>query len=155
MIPLPAIPPIIPLMRAADFPYQHTIDVIFRDLDGMRHVNNSVYLTYLESSRIRFLHDVFGIERVEDVPLILGDAYLRYQSPATYPERLVVGLGVSRFGTKSFDMVYQIDAADERVVLTGKTTLVMFDYERGESVGISADFKQTIRDFQQGWEFEE
>ena len=37
-------------------------EVEFRDLDVADHVNNAVYLTYLETARIRYLIEVLGPE---------------------------------------------------------------------------------------------
>ena len=37
------------------FPFVYRDTVRFRDLDGMGHVNNAVFLTYMESARIAFL----------------------------------------------------------------------------------------------------
>jgi len=34
------------------FPFEHRETVRFRDLDGMGHVNNAVYSTYLEQARL-------------------------------------------------------------------------------------------------------
>ena len=38
----------------------HARDVEFRDIDAAGHVNNAVYLTYLETARIAYLIDVLG-----------------------------------------------------------------------------------------------
>ena len=35
-------------------PFCYTTEVRFRDLDALGHVNNAVYLTYLEQARIRW-----------------------------------------------------------------------------------------------------
>ncbi|HNP87194.1 MAG TPA: thioesterase family protein, partial [Kouleothrix sp.] len=32
-----------------------TVEVAFHDLDALGHVNNAVYLVYLETARIKFL----------------------------------------------------------------------------------------------------
>ncbi len=142
-------------MQATSFPYQYPVKVVFHDLDAMRHVNNVVYLIYLESARIEFLNQMLGLETVESAPVILGDMYVRYHSPAVYPEELIVGLGISRFGTKSFDIVYQIDAeTDGRTILTAKTTLVTFDYDQQRTIPIPAPFRATVEAFQQGWHFD-
>ena len=36
-------------------PFVHSETVRFRDVDALGHVNNAVYLTYLEQARIAFL----------------------------------------------------------------------------------------------------
>ena len=107
-------------------------DVTFRDLDVFGHVNNAVYLTYIENARIRYLRDVLGIESPEDLLVIVAKVHIDFLSRATLGETLDVGTRVSRIGTKSFDMDHEIHGPDGRVVARAETTLVTFDY-RGDS----------------------
>ena len=39
------------------FPFVHRETVRFRDLDGMGHVNNAVFSTYLEQARLAWFGD--------------------------------------------------------------------------------------------------
>ena len=107
-------------------------DVTFRDLDVFGHVNNAVYLTYIENARIRYLREVLGIESPEDLLVIVAKVHIDFLSRATLGETLDVGTRVSRIGTKSFDMDHEIHGPDGRVVARAETTLVTFDY-RGDS----------------------
>jgi acyl-CoA thioester hydrolase len=107
-------------------------DVTFRDLDVFGHVNNAVYLTYIENARIRYLRDVLGIESPEDLLVIVAKVHIDFLSRATLGETLDVGTRVSRIGTKSFDMDHEIHGPEGRVVARAETTLVTFDY-RGDS----------------------
>ena len=107
-------------------------DVTFRDLDVFGHVNNAVYLTYIENARIRYLRDVLGIESPEDLLVIVAKVHIDFLSRATLGETLDVGTRVSRIGTKSFDMDHEIHGPDGRVVARAETTLVTCDY-RGDS----------------------
>ena len=107
-------------------------DVTFRDLDVFGHVNNAVYLTYIENARIRYLRDVLGIESPEDLLVIVAKVHIDFLSRATLGETLDVGTRVSRIGTKSFDMDHEIHGPDGRLVARAETTLVTFD-DRGDS----------------------
>jgi acyl-CoA thioester hydrolase len=107
-------------------------DVTFRDLDVFGHVNNAVYLTYIENARIRYLREVLGIESPEDLLVIVAKVHIDFLSRATLGETLDVGTRVSRIGTKSFDMDHEIHGPDGRLVARAETTLVTFDY-RGDS----------------------
>ena len=49
----------------------------------------------------------------------------------------------SRIGTKSFDLEHEI-AADGRVVAEGKSVLVSYDYERGESVPVPDELRERL-----------
>jgi acyl-CoA thioester hydrolase len=107
-------------------------DVTFRDLDTFGHVNNAVYLTYIENARIGYLREVLGIDSLEDLLVIVAKVHIDFRSRATLGETLDVGSRVSRIGTKSFDMDHEIHGPDVRLVARAETTLVTFDY-RGDS----------------------
>jgi acyl-CoA thioester hydrolase len=107
-------------------------EVTFRDLDVFGHVNNAVYLTYLENARIGYMRDVLDIESPEDLLVIVANVDIDFRSRASLGETLDVGARVSRIGTKSFDMEHEVRGPDGRLVAAASTTLVTFDY-RGDS----------------------
>ncbi|HEU5098030.1 MAG TPA: acyl-CoA thioesterase [Roseiflexaceae bacterium] len=133
------------------YPYTITIEVSFRDLDAMGHVNNAVYLTYLETARIKFLMELFDLNGLRELPVIMAEVTCTYKTPAFFGERLGVGVGVSRFGAKSFDMAYRVVAGDGRLVALAKTVQVMYDYAAAQTIALSESFKQKVRAFQGEW----
>lgn len=138
--------------KANNYPFVYYVDVEFRDLDPMGHVNNAVYFTFIESARIHFFRKFLDVERSPlDMPLILAEATCTYKSPAVFGERLTIGVGITEFGRKSFRMAYRIDGQDGRLVARGHTAVVMYDYSVGQSVEVPAEFKQQVYDFQKGW----
>ena len=42
--------------------FEHELEVLFRDCDPMGHVNNAVYLTYLEAARFAWWRNTFGAQ---------------------------------------------------------------------------------------------
>ena len=137
--------------RAQSFPYKVAIEVSFRDLDAMGHVNNAVYLSYMETARIKFLVDLLAVTSLHDLPVIMAEASCTFKAPAFFGEQLIVGVGVSRFGSKSFDMTYRIDAGDGRLIALGKTVQVMYDYAAARTLVVPEDFKAKVLAFQGGW----
>ena len=118
----------------------HRETVRFRDLDGMGHVNNAVFSTYLEQARLAW----FG----QDVELPLRDVILartEIDFRAQVGEGEIVDIGVRpvRVGTKSFELEYEL-RADGRLVAEAKSILVGYDYARGESVPIPDRWKRRL-----------
>src|SRR5215475_15512356 len=70
------------------YPYTITVEVSFRDLDALGHVNNAVYLTYMETARIKYLVDLLDLKALGELPVILAEASCTYKSPAFFGERL-------------------------------------------------------------------
>jgi len=136
---------------ASTFPYQYHLEVVFRDLDVMGHVNNAVYFTYLETARLRYLKELLALDDLLQIPVIMAEATCSYKSPAFYGENLVIGLGISRFGTKSFVMAYQVETDRGRVVATAQTVQVMYDYAVGQTIPIPDWFKERVSARQGNW----
>ena len=134
------------------FPYTFSIEVVFRDIDMMGHVNNAVYVTYLETARIKFLVDVLGLNGLGGIPVIMAQAIVNYHAPAFYAEQLTIGTGVSRFGTKSFDMLYAITGADGRLVVSAKTVQVAYDYDSSTTIAVPSTLRERVQAFQGEWQ---
>ena len=116
--------------------------VRFSDLDGMGHVNNAVFLTYMESARLAFLSSLGAGENPQQ-SLILARVEVDFRSPIAFGEDVEVGVRTSRVGKKSFELEHEV-RADGRVAAEGKTVLVGYDYERGASVEIPAEWREWL-----------
>ncbi len=112
----------------SSFPFRHRETVRFRDLDALGHVNNAVYLTYLEQARIAFL----APGGAEISSMILARVEIDFRAPVALGETVEVSFRPSRVGTKSFELSYELRVG-ERLVAEAKTVLVAYDYERAES----------------------
>jgi acyl-CoA thioester hydrolase len=113
----------------------HRERVRFRDCDAMGHVNNAVYSTYLEESRIGVLGGL--------ADFILARVELDFRSELKMGEEVEVRTRCSRIGTKSFDLGHVI-SADGRVVAEGKSVLVSYDYERAESIPMPDELRERL-----------
>lgn len=135
-------------MTPNTFLYHYNVEVIFADLDAMGHVNNATYFTYMETARTKFIMELLNLNNPEQLPIIVAEASCTYKSPASWGEKLKIGLGVSRFGTTSFDLSYHIQTEDGRLVATAKTVQVVFDYKNKQSMPIPPEFKTKLSAYQ-------
>jgi len=125
------------------------IEVRFRDVDSMRHVNNAVYFTYFENARIRYWGAVPGIGSRREIDYILAHAECDFRSPATTDDDLACHIRVLKFGRTSFVFEYLVrDERSLRTVATGSTVQVMYDYEAARAKALPEEFKQAIRAFE-------
>jgi acyl-CoA thioester hydrolase len=125
------------------FAFVHRERVRFRDLDAFGHVNNAVFLTYLEQARIEFLRQLGLLSRVDDMTMILARAEIDFRAQATLGEELEIGVRLSRFGTKSFDLDYEVRSGD-RLVADARTVLVAFDYASGETIELPQAWRERL-----------
>ncbi len=144
-------------MSVTNYPFETEIEVTFRDLDALGHVNNAVFFTYLEAARIRYITQFLeqGLPNqfdLLDIPIILVEATCTYKSQALFGEKLTIGVGVSRFGNKSFDLMYKIIGEDGRLVVIGKTIQVMYNYDTSSAFPIPDEIKGAVFAYQADWQ---
>jgi acyl-CoA thioester hydrolase len=124
------------------YPFVHCETVRFRDLDGMAHVNNAVFLTYLEQARLAW----FGESAVQPLgDVILARTEIDFRAPLHMGEVVEIGVRASRVGTKSFELEYELQT-DGRVVAEAKSVLVGYDYERAESTPVPERWRRRLID---------
>jgi acyl-CoA thioester hydrolase len=123
--------------------YVHRERVRFRDLDALGHVNNAVFLTYIESARIAYLLDLGVASGVEDLGIIVARIEIDFRSPVGLGEEVEIGVRASRFGAKSFDLDHELRAGG-RLVAEAKTICVGYDYGSGETVAIPEAWRERL-----------
>ena len=123
------------------FPFVLRERVRFRDLDSMGHVNNAVYSTYLEESRLAYL----AAASPQGLPqeMILAHVEIDFRSQLSRGEEVEIGTRASRVGTKSIELEHEI-RADGRLVAEGKSVLVGFDYATGETKPIPDEWRSLL-----------
>ncbi len=133
------------------FRFSTTVDVRWRDLDAMSHVNNAVYFTYMEQARVHYLRELGLVQdRPAGIGLILAEASCTFRSPVKLGERVTVRIRVSRLGRSSFTFDYRLEGEDGRLSAEARTTQVRYDYDQDQSVPLSEAWRQTIVAFEPG-----
>jgi acyl-CoA thioester hydrolase len=121
-----------------DFAYRHRLSVRFRDCDAMGHVNHAVYFTYLEQCRLTFWRELTGTPSPH-TRVIIARAECDYRAPAHFGDELEVRVNIGEIGRSSFTLVYEIvQAGSDRLVASGKTVMVSYDYAAGTPVPLPA-----------------
>ena len=130
-------------MPLEDFRYKLDIHVVFGDIDYYRHVNNVIYIRWMETARIDYCKVAFDRPLGAKTNVILASQSFDYERQAQYDDRLVMGCRCSRLGNKSLDFTYELYRGDERIG-RGVSALVAFDYEANASVPIPDDWRRKI-----------
>ena len=127
------------------YPFVVPVEVRFRDLDALGHVNNVVTLTYMESARIAWWIHVTGRD-LREMSMILARTEIDYRSPATYGERLLVGVRCASMRRSSFVLEFRVEEQGTgRVVAEARKVLVHYDYAAGRSTPIPDDLRARVR----------
>lgn len=140
-------------MNAAEalrrFRFQRPVKVVFRDIDGMRHVNHAAYVTYFESARNEYWMQLTGIQNVEDFDFVLAELTMRYYAAARLGDELIVGCRVTELRRSSFLMeAIIVDAKTGRLMAEAHSAQVMYDYEHERSIPISDERRRQVEEFE-------
>jgi len=126
------------------FTFWEPVEVRFKDIDLGGHAHHSMALIYFEEARAAYWREVVGRDDADEVDFILAEARIRYHQRVVYPQRLNVGVRVSLLGRKHFLMQYLALAEDGAELVSGETTMVMFDYTEGKTKRIPPEVRAAV-----------
>lgn len=143
------------LPSVKEFHFHSKVDVRFRDLDAMGHVNNAAYLTFFEVARTEYMMALGHVQTphpsvAEMFPFVLAEVSCRFLAPASMADRLRIHLRTTRIGGKSFDFEYLVcQESTGALVATGRSVQVYFDYGEQRTLQVPADFRDRIERLEQ------
>jgi acyl-CoA thioester hydrolase len=124
------------------FPFSVGQQVVLHDLDAFGHVNNAVYLTYIENARVAYFREVLGVRTIEEIRNIMASVTIEFRAEISYGDELEIGVRTERVGNKSFVLRYLLVLGDGTVAAEATSTQVMFDYEQRTSIPVPDDWRQ-------------
>jgi acyl-CoA thioester hydrolase len=130
----------------------HRLTVRFRDCDPLGHVNNAVYLTYLEQARFNLWRAQFGFVAKaageggrRGLGFILAKAEVDFTAQARYGDELEVRLGLDGVRRSSFTYVYEIvNLVTQQVIAKARTVQVRFDYDAQQPVAVDDALREQL-----------
>jgi len=114
--------------------FEHQVDVRWRDVDALGHVNHAVFLTYLEEGRDAFFAQTLASDPIYVVVRLEVDL----RAEVRYPDRRVtVRIEVERLGTTSLTIRETIITPANEVVAQARVVTVRWDSGQRKPVPFS------------------
>jgi acyl-CoA thioester hydrolase len=126
------------------FAFSTPQEIVLRDLDSFGHVNNAVYLTFVENARIAYLREVVGAVRRDEIRNIMAAVSLEFRAEVSFEDELEIGVRTDRIGTKSFQLSYRLVRRDGEVAVDATSTQVMFDFDAGRAIEVPEEWRRAI-----------
>ncbi|GAB4273856.1 MAG: thioesterase family protein [Deferrisomatales bacterium] len=127
------------------FPVVARIDVRWRDVDALGHVNNAVWFTYFEIARTRYYEQVLGARGIDDIDFLVASIRCDFRSPVVYGEAVEVGISIPWVGRTSYGFAYEARVAgDGRLAAQAESVQVLFDHARGVKLPVSPEWKERV-----------
>jgi acyl-CoA thioester hydrolase len=115
--------------------FERSVDVRWRDVDALGHVNNAVFLTYLEEGR-----DAFFMRTLRAEPVyVVVRLELDLRAEVRYPDRRVtVRIEVERLGTTSLTTRETILTSAGEVAAAARVVTVHWDAGQHKPIPFTA-----------------
>ena len=126
---------------------QTPIQIRFVDIDQFGHVNNAIYLSYLEVARMTYFDSIVGNIDWINEGIILAKAEVDYKMPILLKDEIKIKMWCSRIGSKSFDLSYsivKIEQGNAIEVAAAKTVMVCFNYATKISIAVPEAWKPKL-----------
>lgn len=121
--------------------HRTAIQIRFKDVDALGHVNNANHVTYFEYARIHFFDELVGgdIDWNKE-GMILAHQQVSYKKPIYLKDEIFVLTWFEKSGTTSFELGYEIVRKEkdgsETVCAVGSSVQVCYNYQTQKPVPI-------------------
>ena len=120
------------------------LQIRFSDIDSMGHVNNAVYLSYFEYTRVYYFKALLSKAwDWESNGIILAHTEVSFLSPLLLNDKANVEMRIGQIGTKSFTLHYIIRVKN-KILTKGASTLVCYNSKKQESIVIPLQMKEAL-----------
>lgn len=142
-----------PRVPSADYPFRHClpVQIRFTDIDLLGHLNNNVYLTFMDLAKIRYFSDVQGRDiNVNDLCMVVVNINCDFMSPSFLADSLEVWTRVTRIGERSLHLEQRIvDANTGETKCIGRTVMAGYDPETLQGAPLRADWVEMTEAYEQ------
>ena len=109
--------------------FSHVLDVRWREMDALGHVNNAQYLSYVEETRVQWFDSMDHDWQQQAASPIVAAIHMDFRRPLHWPNRIRVSLHAEHRGGRSVRIGHRICAADDpqQLYAEGHTVLVWVD----------------------------
>jgi acyl-CoA thioester hydrolase len=126
--------------------YRTLVPIRFADIDALGHVNNAVFLSYMEVVRTAFWAEFIGEVRVQEIDFVLARVEIDYRRPVLFNDALACDLWLEKVGRSSFTVGYRF-FVDDTLVAEARSVQVFVDLATGASKPVPDSFRARVREF--------
>lgn len=137
-----------------DFHFSTEVRVRLPETDAFGIVFHANFFIYFDVARVDYLRNLDALrfispENARNNALVHATADFR--SPARFDDVLVVHARIAEIGASSFRFEFvTTHKAENRLVATGRTTLVVLDEASWKPIPVPAEFRALVRKFEGG-----
>ncbi|HAZ09362.1 MAG TPA: hypothetical protein DCZ01_12785 [Elusimicrobia bacterium] len=137
-----------------DFNFSTEVRVRLSETDAFGIVFHANFFIYFDVARVDYLRNLDALRFISPENArnnALVGATADFRSPARFDDILVVHARIAEIGSSSFTFDFMAtNKAENRLVATGRTTLVVLDEKTWKPIPVPEEFRGLIRKFEAG-----
>tara|TARA_B100001123_G_scaffold404339_1_gene493630 strand:+ start:411 stop:854 length:444 start_codon:yes stop_codon:yes gene_type:complete len=134
------------LPNIADYPARVTVPLRYNDTDRQGHVNNAVFVTLLETGRVRLLYSGDKGLSPPGTQFVIANLNLDYVAELDWRYPTEVGSGIAKIGTSSIRFSQMI-VQEGKVAGRAETVIVLMDDKTRKATPIPDETRALLRQF--------
>lgn len=128
--------------------FNSAIQLRYTDLDAQGHVNNIVFVEFMQQARVQFMESGPARETLLDEGTVIVDHKINYFAPISFSsDPLRVDLGASHIGGAKFEVDYRIIQGN-RLCATARSSLCPFDFYNQRPRRLTGKEKDFLKSWQ-------
>lgn len=124
--------------------FERKIVVRFGECDGLGHVNNGTYFTYMEDARM----DIFRLFNpsldLDTWNLIVASTRCDFLAQVSYAEELTILTWISKLGNSSFVVDHALQKSDGTFAARGQAVMLAYDYNTQKAVRLWPEVRDAL-----------
>ena len=122
--------------------FEITIKVLPSDIDQLGHVNNIVYLRWVQEAAIEHWRAFATAQQQEEIVWVVVRHEIDYKRAARHGDTVIACTWVGKAGARDFERFTEILlAADRKILAQGRTLWCPLDARSGRPLRLGADIR--------------
>jgi acyl-CoA thioester hydrolase len=140
------------MTNLSSYHFSYPIQIRWKDLDALGHVNNAVFITYFELARGHYMPTACPGWDWHKHMFLIGNVNVDYRKEVrlTTPNPRVL-MRTKQIGGKSFVLEYALISegnGETTIHATGTTTQIMFDMKERKSIAVGEWVRTSLMEYE-------
>jgi acyl-CoA thioester hydrolase len=137
-------------LDAIEFNHQEKVQIRFKDIDVLGHVNNAVQMVYFDYGKVKYFEALKnGVIEWKDVDLVIVNVNIDFKEPILISNYIVVKTKVYEIGNRSIKLIQVLeDYKTNRIKSICRTVMCGFDQKTNKSLQINDEWRDLISRFE-------
>ncbi|KPV42097.1 acyl-CoA thioesterase [Alicyclobacillus ferrooxydans] len=124
--------------------FERKVVVRFGECDGLGHVNNGTYFTYMEDARMDIFRLFNPSLNLDTWNLIVASTRCDFLAQVSYAEELTISTWISKLGNSSFVVDHALQKSDGTYAARGQAVMLAYDYDQQKPASLWPEVRAAL-----------